>query len=235
MFPCHHHPTHNPALWSIACACCSAHSASWWVSTCWRHQRSSTQEMWLQSLQQGRKWATQERKDACAERCSQSGAVTWLLAAKGGFWFAGRGRSQCYESLRLGIHRFRSCRNLSPSVCIPLYPEVIHNVCIVCFHETVTVIGKEFLEACFFGLACQIRAPWTNNCRGRAPGISLTWPAFHKVRWLWSVSPCLMRWHFLGTNAVLSKQRTISLGVLSQDLGCGASKGGLEDLMHFKC
>ncbi len=49
----------NPAA---ACVHCSAHSASRWVSTCWRHQRSSTQEMWLQSLQQGRKWAKQERK-----------------------------------------------------------------------------------------------------------------------------------------------------------------------------
>lgn len=49
----------NPAA---VCVHCSAHSASRWVSTCWRHQRGSTQEMWLQSLQQGRKWAKQERK-----------------------------------------------------------------------------------------------------------------------------------------------------------------------------
>lgn len=32
----------NPAA---VCVHCSAHSASRWVSTCWRHQRSSTQEM----------------------------------------------------------------------------------------------------------------------------------------------------------------------------------------------
>lgn len=149
---------------------------------------------------------------------------------------------------RQKINGYRALGKLSPyTVCIPLYPKVIYCVCVILFARMKQwqVIGSVFLDACsvfgffcffvlFFGSAWQIWAPWT-NCRGRAPGISLTWPAFHKVRWLWSVSPCLMMWHFLGTNAVLSKQRAISLGILSQDLGHEVSKAWLENWMQFQC
>lgn len=99
-FPCHQYSTQqvNSPLRSdqsssvCVCVYCSAHSASRWVSTCWCHQRSSTQEMWLQSLQQGRMWAKQERKYQSVKHVqimlhehSQSGVVTWLLYMSTGF------------------------------------------------------------------------------------------------------------------------------------------------------
>lgn len=75
--PCLPHRVNSTLVGPAVCVYCRACAASRRVSTCWRHQRRCTQEVWLHSLQQGWEWERHEREiqvwSACRGTADQSG------------------------------------------------------------------------------------------------------------------------------------------------------------------
>lgn len=87
-FGSHHNPASASQLAALihpaaARVRCSARSASQWVSTCWCHPTNNTQEKWLHSLQQGRKWAKQRKYlSECTVFSAQSGYLVTVCQRK---------------------------------------------------------------------------------------------------------------------------------------------------------
>lgn len=225
VLPCHHYPTPasqlNPALWSIQqqCAYTIVHTqhpggfppagaikgAGHRRCDCRAYSRGGSGRNRRENI-----WSM------CRVRLSQTGVVTRLLYISTGCNFTGMYSCQpCFFTYRFQhynlpvsykIHSCRALGKLYHYICILRSSTVFVWECLLLWNSDRYLATYFWMPVFFFGSAWQIVAPWT-NWRGRAPGISLTWPAFHKVRWLWSVSPCLMRWHFLGSKCCFKQTK----------------------------